>query len=285
MQSRNGGWGSFDADNTHAYLNHIPFADHGALLDPPTADVSARCLGLLAQLGDAAHRAGAAAAARLSAARAGAGRQLVRALGQQLHLRNLVGARGLQRRAESNPSAPEMRRAAAWLRARQRADGGWGESRGFILAGRTAWRSPLQHGVADRLGVARPDGCRRDRAVQPSSAASPVCLRPRTRMAAGTSRGSPRSVFRGCSFFVITATPRTFRCGLWPAIAGSRPAPSGARRSASDHSSGNPFGCRELCRMQVNTRGSRGSARCCVAGQPLKMICISVKRYLGRAGC
>src|SRR5271169_4695121 len=51
MQSRDGGWGSFDADNTHYYLNHIPFADHGALLDPPTADVSARCLGFLAQLG------------------------------------------------------------------------------------------------------------------------------------------------------------------------------------------------------------------------------------------
>ena len=62
MQSRNGGWGSFDADNTHYYLNHIPFADHGALLDPPTADVTARCVGILAQLGDAASDAGAAAA-------------------------------------------------------------------------------------------------------------------------------------------------------------------------------------------------------------------------------
>jgi squalene-hopene/tetraprenyl-beta-curcumene cyclase len=51
MQSRNGGWAAFDADNTHFLLNHIPFADHGALLDPPTADVSARCLGFLAQLG------------------------------------------------------------------------------------------------------------------------------------------------------------------------------------------------------------------------------------------
>ena len=51
MQSRNGGWGAFDADNTHHYLNHIPFADHGALLDPPTADVSGRCLAMLAQLG------------------------------------------------------------------------------------------------------------------------------------------------------------------------------------------------------------------------------------------
>ena len=51
MQSKGGGWGSFDADNTHYHLNSIPFADHGALLDPPTADVSARCLGMLAQLG------------------------------------------------------------------------------------------------------------------------------------------------------------------------------------------------------------------------------------------
>jgi squalene-hopene/tetraprenyl-beta-curcumene cyclase len=44
MQSKNGGFGSFDADNTYYYLNEIPFADHGALLDPPTADVSGRCV-------------------------------------------------------------------------------------------------------------------------------------------------------------------------------------------------------------------------------------------------
>lgn len=52
MQSKNGGWGAFDADNEYHYLNHIPFADHGALLDPPTVDVSARCVSMLAQLGD-----------------------------------------------------------------------------------------------------------------------------------------------------------------------------------------------------------------------------------------
>ena len=67
MQSRNGGWGSFDADNTHYYLNHIPFADHGALLDPPTADVSARCLGFLAQLGYGARSPGGRRGDRLSA--------------------------------------------------------------------------------------------------------------------------------------------------------------------------------------------------------------------------
>ena len=44
MQSKNGGWGSFDADNTHYWLNHIPFADHGALLDPPTAEMSRRAV-------------------------------------------------------------------------------------------------------------------------------------------------------------------------------------------------------------------------------------------------
>ena len=52
LQSRNGAWAAFDADNTHSYLNHIPFADHGALLDPPTADVTARCVSMLAQLGE-----------------------------------------------------------------------------------------------------------------------------------------------------------------------------------------------------------------------------------------
>ncbi|MBS1075092.1 squalene--hopene cyclase [Gluconobacter sp. Dm-73] len=52
MQSTNGGWGAFDIDNDLELLNHIPFSDHGALLDPPTADVSARCISFLAQLGD-----------------------------------------------------------------------------------------------------------------------------------------------------------------------------------------------------------------------------------------
>ena len=47
MQSKGGGFGSFDINNTHFYLNEIPFADHGALLDPPTADVTGRAIALL----------------------------------------------------------------------------------------------------------------------------------------------------------------------------------------------------------------------------------------------
>ena len=50
MQSENGGYGAFDIDNTYYYLNEIPFADHGALLDPPTVDVSARCAMLMAKV-------------------------------------------------------------------------------------------------------------------------------------------------------------------------------------------------------------------------------------------
>jgi squalene-hopene/tetraprenyl-beta-curcumene cyclase len=52
LQSKNGGWAAFDADNEYYYLNNIPFADHGALLDPPTVDVAGRCVSMLAQLGE-----------------------------------------------------------------------------------------------------------------------------------------------------------------------------------------------------------------------------------------
>ncbi len=57
MQSDNGGWGAFDINNNHYLLNSIPFADHGALLDPPTADVTARCLSFLKQLDDPENKA------------------------------------------------------------------------------------------------------------------------------------------------------------------------------------------------------------------------------------
>jgi squalene-hopene/tetraprenyl-beta-curcumene cyclase len=125
MQSKNGGWGSFDADNTHYYLNHIPFSDHGALLDPPTADVSARCLGFLAQAGYAGHPAVAAAIAYLKREQEADGSWFGRwgtnyIYGTWSVLAGLNAA-GLE------PSAPEMRRAVAWLLARQHPDGGWGE--------------------------------------------------------------------------------------------------------------------------------------------------------------
>jgi squalene-hopene/tetraprenyl-beta-curcumene cyclase len=127
MQSRDGGWGSFDADNTHYYLNHIPFADHGALLDPPTADVSARCLGLLAQLDDPANnRSTAAALAYLRREQEADGSWFGRWGTNYIYgtwsVMTALNAAGV------DPATPEIRRAVVWLCSRQRSDGGWGES-------------------------------------------------------------------------------------------------------------------------------------------------------------
>ncbi len=127
MQSRNGGWGSFDADNTHYYLNHIPFADHGALLDPPTADVSARCLGMLAQLGDAANdRATAAALAYLRREQESDGSWFGRWGTNYIY--GTWSALAALNSADVDLAAPEIRRAVAWLCAHQHDDGGWGEN-------------------------------------------------------------------------------------------------------------------------------------------------------------
>jgi squalene-hopene/tetraprenyl-beta-curcumene cyclase len=126
MQSRNGGWAAFDADNTHYLFNNIPFADHGALLDPPTADVTARCLGFLAQFGyEQDHHVIAAALTFLRREQAidGSwfgrwGTNYIYGTWSVLAALNAIGI---------DPGALEIRRAVAWLLARQHPDGGWGE--------------------------------------------------------------------------------------------------------------------------------------------------------------
>jgi squalene-hopene/tetraprenyl-beta-curcumene cyclase len=129
MQGKGGGWGAFEADNTHDYLNHIPFADHGALLDPPTADVSARCLSMLAQL-----EPGACARRRSPAARA-----LGWLLRRQEKNGSWYGRWGVNyvygtwcalcalAAAGLPPDAPPVARAVRWLAYVQNPDGGWGE--------------------------------------------------------------------------------------------------------------------------------------------------------------
>ena len=162
MQSRNGGWGAFDADNTHYYLNHIPFADHGALLDPPTADVSARCLGFLAQRGTPSdHPAVATALAYLRREQEADGSWFGRWGTNYIYGTWSVLA-GLNA-AGVDPEAPEMRRAVAWLIAQQARRWRLGRIGRELFARGAARRSAVQHRVADRLGAARPDGGRRSR--------------------------------------------------------------------------------------------------------------------------
>jgi squalene-hopene/tetraprenyl-beta-curcumene cyclase len=127
LQSRNGGWAAFDADNTYHYLNNIPFADHGALLDPPTVDVAARCVSMLAQLGENSD------SPRMKAALAYLARE-------QLADGSWFGRWGVNyvygtwsalcalNVAGLGADNPMVRRAADWLIAIQNADGGWGEN-------------------------------------------------------------------------------------------------------------------------------------------------------------
>jgi squalene-hopene/tetraprenyl-beta-curcumene cyclase len=126
MQGRDGGWGAFDADNNHHYLNHIPFADHGALLDPSTADVTARCVSFLAQTGmtaEAPPMARALAWLRREQEADGSwfGRWGTNYIYGTWSVLCALNAAGL------GADDPAVARAVAFLVAVQREDGGWGE--------------------------------------------------------------------------------------------------------------------------------------------------------------
>lgn len=127
MQSSDGGWGAFEPENTQYYLNNIPFSDHGALLDPPTADVSGRCLSMLSQLGETA--------ANSEPAR----RALDYMLKEQEPDGSWYGRWGMNyvygtwtalcslNAAGLGPDDPRVKRGAQWLLSIQNKDGGWGE--------------------------------------------------------------------------------------------------------------------------------------------------------------
>ena len=127
LQSSDGGWGAFDADNTHEFLNNIPFADHGALLDPPSPDLTARCVSMLAQLGatmeTSEHMRRGVDYLRRTQLPDGSwyGRWGINYIYGTWSSLCALNAAGL------SPDAPEMKRAADWLIAIQNADGGWGE--------------------------------------------------------------------------------------------------------------------------------------------------------------
>ncbi len=167
MQSSDGGWGAFEPENTHLYLNHIPFADHGALLDPPTADVTARCVSFLAQIGmgaDAPVLARGLGFLRRAQEADGSwfgrwGTNYIYGTWSVLCALNAAGV---------PPNDPAVERAVAWLEAVQREDGGWGEDEesygeaphgryGTSTASQTAWAvlGLMAAGAADHPSVVR----------------------------------------------------------------------------------------------------------------------------------
>jgi squalene-hopene/tetraprenyl-beta-curcumene cyclase len=175
-----GGWGAFEPENTHAYLNHIPFADHGALLDPPTADVTARCVSFLADAGmakDDPVMARAVAYLMREQEQDGSwfGRWGTNYIYGTWSVLCALNAAGMDH------DDPVLRRAVAWLLSVQREDGGWGEDeesyadapRGRYKAStpsQTAWallglmaageaaNPAVERGIAWLMSTQRPDG-------------------------------------------------------------------------------------------------------------------------------
>ncbi|TAM06423.1 MAG: squalene--hopene cyclase [Paraburkholderia sp.] len=169
MQSSNGGWGAFEPENTQYYLNNIPFSDHGALLDPPTVDVSGRCLSMLAQLGE------------LPDASEPARRAYNYILEDQEPDGSWYGRWGMNyiygtwtalcalNAAGIPHDEPRMKRSVEWLVKIQNDDGGWGEDgasykleyRGYerakSTASQTAWAllGLMAAGAVNHPAVAR----------------------------------------------------------------------------------------------------------------------------------
>ena len=185
MQSKargklDGGWGAFEPENIHLHLNHIPFADHGALLDPPTSDVTARCVSFLAQIGmdrDNPVLARGLAFLRREQEADGSwfGRWGTNYIYGTWSVLCALNAAGLDHRDAA------IQRGAAWLMSVQREDGGWGEDEeSYGLAPRglykestpsqTAWavlglmaageadHPAVEHGIAYLTRTRRADG-------------------------------------------------------------------------------------------------------------------------------
>jgi len=127
MQGEDGGWGSFDADNDRLWLNNIPFADHGALLDPSTEDLAGRALDALGHLGYGPDFPPARRALRFLRATQVLGGGWYGRWGVNYLYGTWSVLRGL--RAIGEPlDQPYVQEALDWLEAVQNPDGGCGES-------------------------------------------------------------------------------------------------------------------------------------------------------------
>ena len=178
LQSRDGGWGAFDADNTRTLLTRLPFCDFGAVIDPPSADVTAHVVEALAAAGSAGREPGQRGVRWLLDHQEADGSWFGRwganhVYGTGAAVPALVAA-GVPR------DAPPIRRAVRWLADHQNDDGGWGEDlrsyrdpawigRGESTASQTAWgllallaagetSAAVDRGVRWLAETQRPDG-------------------------------------------------------------------------------------------------------------------------------
>ncbi len=179
QQSHNGGWASYDKDNTRLYFNQIPFADHGALLDPPTSDVTGRVVMAMGELGHGPDHPQVRRALEFLRREQEADGSWYGRWGVNYIYGTWSVLAGLDAIGDDLGGAPE--RAAAWLVGHQNPDGGWGESclsyeepgargAGPSTASQTAWAlmglilaghaesEAVSRGIAWLTGQQRADG-------------------------------------------------------------------------------------------------------------------------------
>ena len=178
MQSRDGGWGAFDADNTRTLAEKLPFCDFGAVIDPPSADVTAHIVEMLAGEGRADEEPCRRGVEWLTAAQEPDGSWFGRWGANHVYG---TGAAVPALVATGVPvTDPRIRRAVRWLEAHQNDDGGWGEDlrsyrdpawigRGDSTPSQTAWAllallaagertEAVERGIGHLVDTQRPDG-------------------------------------------------------------------------------------------------------------------------------
>jgi squalene-hopene/tetraprenyl-beta-curcumene cyclase len=180
MQCKNGGWASFDKDNTRMVFQNIPFADHNAMLDPPTVDITGRVLEMLAAYGVSGDDKRVKKAIKFILSEQEPDGSWFGRWGVNYIYGTMLVLRGLQAVGVDHHE-PYVQQGAEWLRMVQNADGGWGETcgsyddpatrgigpsspsqtawavMGLLAAGDTRSES-VQRGILYLLETQRPDG-------------------------------------------------------------------------------------------------------------------------------
>lgn len=129
MQCRNGGWAAFDKDNTKRIFEYIPFADHNAMLDPPTVDITGRILETLAAYGYTRRDKRVEAAVQFILKEQESDGSWFGRWGVNYLYGTFLVLRGLEAMGVWNHE-PAIQQATEWVRMTQNSDGGWGETCG-----------------------------------------------------------------------------------------------------------------------------------------------------------
>ncbi len=141
MQCKNGGWASFDKDNTRMVFQYVPFADHNAMLDPPTVDITGRVLECLAAQGCTLKDKPVQRALKFIRSEQEYDGSWFGRWGVNYLYGTMCVLRGLEAIGIDNHE-PMVQQAAEWIRMVQNADGGWGESCG-------SYDNPIEKGVGE----------------------------------------------------------------------------------------------------------------------------------------